>query len=134
MSCHTVHAWLVITNILPFLPSYTINDNMPFRSYHITCHAHKIISYDTMPCPSGHTIYHAMPPNIPCYAYHTIPYTMQCLQCPPHHVIYQPILPKAYHIPCYVYVCQTIPYSTIYSPGHTLYNARQTLLHFISCL
>ena len=111
-----------IAYTMPWPPGHTIYHAVPTRPYHTPCHcqamqytmlclaspypipyyARQAIPY-TMPCPPGHTIYHAMPVRLyhialsghtiyyaiparpylyPCHARQTIPYTMPCLARP----------------------------------------------------
>ena len=100
---HTIH------HIMP--TCHTINYDMSSRSYQITCHSCKAISY-SMPCPSGHT-----------------------LPCPPGHTIYHAMNARPCHIPHHAH--QAIPYIMVRPPDHTIYNGRQalpyTMPYHISC-
>ena len=68
------------------------------RPYSIQCHARQAIPFP-MPCPPGHTIYHAIPArtyHIPCHA-------------SPGHNIYHFMPTRPYHIPYHAH--QVMPYT-----------------------
>ena len=105
-----------------------------------------------MSCPTGHTLYHAIPYqtitytmlhlarpiHIPCDAHQAIQYTMPC---PPDHTIYHVMPARPYRIPCHArqaiaYTCHParphhIPSNT--SSTNTIYHAMPDKPDLISC-
>ena len=92
---------------------------------------HQALSY-TMPCPSTHTTYHAIPLHaMPCHARQAISYTM-------------PYLARPYHMPCHAQQAISYTMPNLARPyhmylyfwqGHTIYRAipRQAIRYAMSC-
>ena len=117
------------------------------RPYPIPSYACQAIPY-ALPCPPGHTIYHAMPARLyhipchassahtkhyamsarpylfPCHARQAIPYTMSC---PSDHTTCHAMPTRPYHIPCHA--SQDIPYTMpcLARPLHIPCHAHQAI-------
>ena len=105
------------------------------------------MSYTT-PCPRGHTMYHGLPARPYHKAFHAqqaIPYAMPARwHIPCHtiyhatHAIYHAMPARLYHISCHALPghsmpCQTIPYTMLCPPGHTICHVCQTISYTMSC-
>ena len=86
--------------------TYHIPYAMPTRTYHIPCHVHNAIPYIMSRTPDNDMP--ARPYHIPCHAL-------------PDHAVY------------HVMHRQTIPYTMLCPPGHTIYHAMPTRPYHIPC-
>ena len=109
------------------------------KHLHIPCHTSPDLSY-TMPCLSGHTIYHAItrqaisytmqylarPYHMPCQARQAISYTMQNIARPYHAMPTRP-----YHISS-PYLARPLRYTMSCPTDHASYHAMPARPHHMS--